>query len=176
MSTSSTWDSVERLSYWLSIIRWLPAVAGVITVIAAVAVALVSNRLDTLRAERAANRHLLPTQQQEIARQLKQFAGTPYTIRAYPDDQDALNLFLQIVVALTRQIGSKYQPNTLWLFSLVVGVSIEIAPSHVTDLAPAAKALASVLNENGIESVEGTNPGVETEASMITIRVGHKPR
>src|SRR6266851_5533898 len=117
MSTSSTWDSVERLSYWLSMIRWLPAVAGVITVIAAVAVALVSNRLDTLRAERAANRHLLPTQQQEIARQLKQFAGTSNTIRAYPDDQDALNLLLQIVVALivtdrSSAYGGRLDPNT----------------------------------------------------------------
>jgi len=157
-------------------IRWLPAVAGVITVIAAVAVALVSNRLDTLRAERAANRHLLPTQQQEIARQLKQFAGTSYTIRAYPADQDALNLLLQIVVALTAADWIQIPTKHIMAFSLVVGVSIEVAPSHIADLALAAKALASVLNENGIESVEGTNPGVETEASMITIRVGHKPR
>ena len=41
MSTLSTWDSVERLSYWLSIIRWLPDVTRAITVIAAVAAALV---------------------------------------------------------------------------------------------------------------------------------------
>jgi hypothetical protein len=74
MSTLSTWDSVERLSYWLSIIRWLPDVARAITVIAA------------LRAERAANRHLSPTQQQEIARQLKQFAGTHYTLTILIDD------------------------------------------------------------------------------------------
>jgi membrane protein required for beta-lactamase induction len=77
---------VERLSYWLSIIRWLPAVAGAIAVIAAVAVALVSNRLDTLRTERAANRHLSPTQQQGIARQLKQSAGTHYTLTILIDD------------------------------------------------------------------------------------------
>jgi hypothetical protein len=82
MSSLSTWGSVERLSYWLSIIRWLPAIAGGITVIAAVAVALVSNRPDTLRAERAANRHLSQTHQQEIAHRLIPFAGTLYTIRA----------------------------------------------------------------------------------------------
>jgi hypothetical protein len=165
-----------NLSYWLSIIRWLPAIAGGITVIAAVAVALVSNRLDTLRAERAANRHLSQTHQQEIAHRLKPFAGTLYTIRAYPDDQDAVNLFSQIIGALTAADWIQMPTKHIMAFSLVVGVSIEVTPSHVADLAPAAKALASTLTENGIESVESSNPGVETEASMITIRLGHKPR
>lgn len=133
MGTLSTWDSIERLSYWLSVIRWLPALAGIFTVIAAVSVTVLSNRLDSLRAERAAKRQLSSIQQEEIASQLKRFAGTLYTIRAYTDDEDAINLLSQIVTTLTKAAWVKMPTNHIMVFSLVVGVSIEIAPSRVMD-------------------------------------------
>jgi hypothetical protein len=58
------------------------------------------------------------------------------------------------------------------------GISIEVAPSRMTDFEPAAKALASLLKGAGVDAVEKTNPGEEREnwASMIHVRIGKKPR
>jgi hypothetical protein len=59
-------------------------------------------------------------------------------------------------------------------FTLVRGVSMEIAPTAARLEAP-AKALEAALNACGISASESVNPGVATEANMVTIRAGHKP-
>src|SRR5215469_7633346 len=75
------WNSVESLSYWLPVIRWVTGGAGATAFVAALSNVLVSNRLDELRADR----HLSQVQQQKIASVLKRFPGTQYTIWSYPD-------------------------------------------------------------------------------------------
>jgi hypothetical protein len=49
---------LKVLAYWLGFIRWLAAGATGIAFTAALAVALVSNRLDTLRAKEATDREV----------------------------------------------------------------------------------------------------------------------
>ena len=63
----SMWNSSAELARILQIIRWAPAIAGLVTVIAAVSVAVVSNRLDALRAQEATPRRLSAQQQRQIA-------------------------------------------------------------------------------------------------------------
>jgi hypothetical protein len=56
-------------------------------------------------------------------------------------------------------------------------VSVEVAPSRAADFEPAAKALASALNDVRIHTVKKTPPDDEhvDHPGMIDVRVGKKP-
>src|SRR5258708_3531474 len=128
--------------------------------------------------EKMAWRTVPPEKQQAIVSQLKKFSGQPFTIRTFQDDDEAVNL-TRIVLKLLLAAGwnRKESPHVM-AFVHLDGISVEVAPSRAADFEPAAKALASALNNAGIDAVEKINPGEDnaSNASMIHVRVGKKPQ
>jgi len=140
--------------------------------------------IETLRKEnlklesRLAPRSLSPQSSAFIMNAMKVFPNQKFDILWYTDDQDSINLAQQIAEILT-DAGWTLDRSDEWLgFGLVMGISIEFAPSKSAEFEPAADALAAALTEEGIIAVSNANPE-QDEADRfpdrIRIKVGKKP-
>jgi hypothetical protein len=123
---------------------------------------------------RLAPRSLSAESRQKISASLKQFAPQVFNVVAYSDDPDSQNLAVQILETV-RDAGWTPNQTGEFLIGLQIGVFIDFAPSKMDDFGPAAVALASKLQKEGITAMARSNPEKERRADRIAIDVGKKP-
>ncbi len=104
------------------------------------------------------------------------FTRQQFTMRSFNEQEEPSQL-REALHNILVSAGWLFVPtNHVMIGVSLVGVSIEVPPSHASAFEPAASALASILNQVGVKAVERLNPGEEDHPDMITIRIGTKPQ
>jgi hypothetical protein len=122
--------------------------------------------------------------QQLIIAKLQKFPGTPFNL--YVDSDPKAVDFLETIDSVLLSSGWKYVPPTAFLPTLIMtasgdravivslsGILIHVPPSRESDFTGAARALASALLTEGIESMKEPDPQASPDA--IHIKIGKRP-
>jgi flagellar biosynthesis GTPase FlhF len=123
-----------------------------------------------------ADRTLSDDQITYIGNSLKPFKGQPYTVTAYWDSKESLNLANRIHVALQAVAGWSYsdEGSKSMMLGGEVGVMIWTHPDADESTGQAAKALINVLNTEGIEAEPRQQNPKNPKSNTIAVNVGSR--
>jgi hypothetical protein len=124
-----------------------------------------------------APRTLTDQQAQNIAATLKPFGQQEFEVIPYWDSKESMGIAQRIADILVGLAGWKLEQPTGFtaLMGGLIGVKVDIHPLADANSNGAAKALVTVLNQNGIEAkLEIENPTNNPKNNKINLSVGAK--
>ena len=196
--------SIDELNRVLTASKWALGILAVLTALTGIFNQWLGDRIGVLQAEqrsasqkkleasesellrtkartaqlevRLAPRSLSPDQIQSIRDHLSPFPGIQFQFVSYQDDAEVKNLVLQLIKTLLSAGWKGLPAQEFLMASLVVGVTVEYAPSSKEALERPAAVFADALNRNGIAATVKANPELADRPDQVRVMVGKKPQ